>query len=62
MSAPPGNTAPRAACMALPRCGFVSAPKDEHLAGEPVRNAWLDRLAPRDPFAAGAPALMDHGV
>lgn len=41
-------------CWRMEACTFVTAPKDEHLAADPVRRAWLDRLAPPEPVEAPA--------
>lgn len=55
MSGPEAGGGPEL-CRRLPRCAFTPAPAREHLAADPARRAWIDRLAPRPDD------LSDHGA
>lgn len=47
-------------CRDLLLCNWFSAPANEHLASEEVREAWISWLAPAPPPPPAPPAPIDH--
>jgi lysophospholipase len=49
MSGPATGSSAASVCRALPRCVHTAGPRDEHLAPDVSREAWLDRLTASAP-------------